>query len=361
MDPAVVAFVAIGVGTAVIVVGVLVAVFICLSCIIVHQAESVVVERCGKFNRVLNSGLSWLLPCFDTPRSFTWRRTYISSNGKISDETKTLKRIDLRENVFNFMRQEVYTKDTILLDVNSLMYYRIRDVKKAIYEVEDLQGEIVNVAQTQLKEAFGSMTFADAMRSQQKINDHMKSAFGPRFEGWGIKVERMELLDILPKQGRTYEPMKKQMIAERNRRGEFIIAEGNKTAMRLESEGSKQTSLNVGLAQQESTRKKSEGQRDANIELARADRYCLDALAKALRTDSCGQTEYGIAEQYVGLLRSVSLSKSTRVITLPYDTKSLSGIIGRLPYIFGTRQAQDKPTGVTKPQIRVPDELDALN
>ena len=99
------------------------------------------------------------------------------------------------------MRQEVYTKDTILLDVNSLMYYRISDVKAAIYEVEDLQGAIVNVAQTQLKEVFGQMTFSEAMQSQSQINQHMKRAFGPRFSGWGIKVERMELLDILPKQG----------------------------------------------------------------------------------------------------------------------------------------------------------------
>ena len=114
-----------------------------------------------------------------------------------------MKRIDLRENVFNFMRQEVYTKDTILLDVNSLMYYRISDVKAAIYEVEDLQGAIVNVAQTQLKEVFGQMTFSEAMQSQAQINKHMKKAFGPRFSGWGIKVERMELLDILPKQGES--------------------------------------------------------------------------------------------------------------------------------------------------------------
>merc|ERR1719231_40281 len=138
----------------------------------------------------LHSGLSICVPFIDQPRAFTWRRTFIDPNGKIRDESHEMTRIDLRENIFNFMRQEVYTKDTILLDVNSLMYYRISDVKKAIYEIEDLQGAIVNVAQTQLKEVFGQMSFSEAMQSQSIINDHMTKAFGPRFASWGVKVER---------------------------------------------------------------------------------------------------------------------------------------------------------------------------
>lgn len=344
-------------------IGLIVLGIFCCSCMIVHQAEGVVIERCGKFSRVLSSGLNCMWPCFDQPRSFTWRRTYIDPTGKIRDETRTLKRIDLRENVFNFMRQEVYTKDTILLDVNSLMYYRISDVKAAIYEVEDLQGAIVNVAQTQLKEVFGQMTFSQAMQSQSAINKHMKKAFGPRFSGWGIKVERMELLDILPKQGSTYVAMKKQMIAERNRRGEFIIAEGNKTAMRLASEGSKQRSLNLGLAQQESTRKRSEGERDSKVELARADRYKLDAIAKSLRADGCGQTEYGIAESYVDLLKTVGQAQQQRVIHIPYDIKGLLGLVGNLPLVFGSKSKSCAPTRSKGKKSRKPlhDELDALN
>lgn len=340
------------------------------SCMVVHQAESVVLERLGKFHRVLTSGLNKMIPCIDQPRSFTWRRTFIDENGNIRDETNTLKRIDLRENVFNFQRQEVYTKDTILLDVNSLMYYRIDDVRKAIYEVEDLQGAIVNVAQTQLKEVFGQMTFSEAMQSQTAINKHMKKAFGPRFASWGVKVERMELLDILPKQGSTYIAMKKQMIAERQRRGEFIIAEGKKTAMRLASEGAKQRSLNMGLAQQESTRKQSEGKRDADIELARAERYSLDAIAKALREDGCGQTEYGIAETYVEFLKSIGKTASAkRVIHIPYDIRGLVGLIGKLPFVFGSLSKSEvsKPkfsrrrSGKVSARKNVPDELAALD
>ena len=81
-------------------------------------------------------------------------------------------RVDLRENIFDFQTQEVYTKDTILLDVNSIMYYRIVDVCKAVYEVDDLPNAIMNVAQTQLKEVFGSMTFQECMTSQDQINEY---------------------------------------------------------------------------------------------------------------------------------------------------------------------------------------------
>merc|ERR1712224_762410 len=136
---------------------------------------------------------------------------------------------------------------------------------------------------------------------------------------------------------------------------------GKKTAMRMGSEGSKQQSLNIGLAQQESTRKRSEGKRDSNIELARADRYALDAIAKALRQDNCGQTEYGIAESYVDLLRTVGAAQKQRVIHIPYDVKGLLGLIGNLPSVFGSKSKTMTRTKTKKTRKQVHDELDALN
>ena len=129
------------------------------------------IERFGKYHRTLTSGLSFVVPFIDKPRCFTWTRTYLDSEGVMKDESTSDYRVDLRECVFNFLPQEVYTKDTILLDVSSIMYYSIVDVKKAVYEVDDLQSAIVNVAQTQLKEVFGRMTFQECMTSQDQINE----------------------------------------------------------------------------------------------------------------------------------------------------------------------------------------------
>ena len=132
---------------------------------------AIVIERFGKYNRTLTSGLNFVVPIIDHPRYFTWTRTFLNERGEIVDTNTSDYRIDLRECVFDFMPQEVYTKDTILLDVSSIMYYSIVDVKKAIYEVDDLQNAIVNVAQTQLKEVFGRMTFQECMTSQDQINE----------------------------------------------------------------------------------------------------------------------------------------------------------------------------------------------
>lgn len=133
-----------------------------------------VVESFGRFKRILGPGIHMLIPIFETPRPFTWVQAVMSTSGHISDRSFSNARIDTRETLFNFSRQEVYTKDTILLDVNSLMYYKIVDVKKAVYEVDDLRGAIVNVAQTQLKEVFGRMTFQECMTSQDQINEYKR-------------------------------------------------------------------------------------------------------------------------------------------------------------------------------------------
>jgi len=152
----------IGIGVGVSVVLLIVIILILRKSIfIVHQAEGIVIERLGRFHRILDSGINFVIPFVDSPRQFTWCKTTISSHGSaVDNQVITTHRIDLRESVYNFQRQEVYTKDTVLLDVNALMYYRIFDIKKAIYEVDDLQNALMNTAQTQLKEVFGNMDFS---------------------------------------------------------------------------------------------------------------------------------------------------------------------------------------------------------
>ncbi|KAG9405513.1 hypothetical protein AC1031_003410 [Aphanomyces cochlioides] len=193
---------------------------------VVQQAEGIVIERFGKVQKVLDSGIHFVIPFIDSPRSFQWKKVVTGAQGRLETRESSNYRIDLRESIFVFPAQEVYTRDTILLDVHSIMFYRIVDIKKAVYEVDDLNMAIANVAQTQLKEVFGNMTFTEALASQSVINAYIKKSFGERFAQWGLVVERMEVLDMLPKQGTTIaDAMKRQMIAERSRRADFIQAE----------------------------------------------------------------------------------------------------------------------------------------
>ncbi|KAF2075035.1 hypothetical protein CYY_003645 [Polysphondylium violaceum] len=292
---------------------------------IVHQAEGIVIERLGRFHKVLDSGINFVIPIIDSPRQFTWRKTFINSAGTVSDEIKTSTRIDLRESVFNFLKQEFYTKDTVLLDVHALMYFRIYDIKKAIYEVDDLQGALSNTAQTQLKEVFGNMSFTEALESQSQINDHLVQEFSKLFSQWGIVVERMELLDLSPKSSIS-EAMKKQMVAERKRRGDFIQSEGEKAAMNLLAEGKKVESINIGIARQESTRKVSEGTSAASIELAQAESTALEQMTNVLVEEGKenSQTNYMISLKY---LDSFDGQLNVQSLYMPYKIDGIQSIV----------------------------------
>lgn len=248
------------------------------------------------------------------------------------DEITTSTRIDLRESVFNFLPQEVYTKDTVLLDVNAIMYFSIYDIKKAIYEVDDLQGALSNTAQTQLKEVFGNMTFGEALQSQNRINDHLASEFGRLFYAWGIQVHRMELLDLAPK-ANVREQMKKQMISERERRGDFIRSEGKKAELRLRAEGARMVSVNTGLAEQEATRKVSEGESASRVEMARAESLALEAVGSALEKDNTSQTDYLLAHKYISFLNKTA--QASTEMWLPYRVDALYGLVEGLSSVFG--------------------------
>lgn len=162
----------------------------------------------------------------------------------------------------------------------------------------------------------------------------MRQAFSSRFLTWGIEVERMELLDIEPRQT-VVDSMKTQMIAERVRRSQFIEAEGKKTATRIRSEGTKVVKQNEGLAQQETTRKISEGEAEGRVELARAESQSLELVRSALQMYSNSQAKYMIAMRYLELLNTVGYVCQNKMIYLPYESDALSGSIAGLRAIYG--------------------------
>jgi len=199
------------------------------------------------------------------------------------------------------------------------------------------------------------MNFTEALTSQTSINEHLVKEFSKLFFGWGIHVERMELLDLAPKQA-TSEAMKKQMVAERRRRGDFIRSEGKKAAMRLTAEGAKMVSVNMGLAQQEATRKKSEGDAGSKVELARAESVALETVGNAIKLDGGSQTDYMIAEKYLELFRLASLAVEKKEIYLPYKITGLSGTVKRLPLVFGARALPSEKKVPTGKLIHIDDD-----
>merc|ERR1719399_645354 len=250
------------------------------------------------------------------------------------DENIVTQRVDKRETIFNFLPQELFTRDTVIIEVNALMYYKIKDVQLAVYEVDDLLGALSNTAQTQLKEIFGNMTFSQALLSQKQINDHLAGEFSRIFATWGIEVQRMELLGLAPNAS-TLATMKKQMVAERTRRGEFVRSEGKKAAAKLTAEGSKVVQINIGLADQESLRKRSEGDAGARVELASAESQALEILGTTIQSDGGSNVDYMIAQKFMKVVGDME-STPDKVLYLPYLAVGMDGAVGSLKHAYGT-------------------------
>ena len=153
--------------------------------------------------------------------------------------------------------------------------------------------------------------------------------------------------------------MQTQMIAERERRGQFIAAEGQKTALRIRSEGTKVMKQNDGLAEQESTRKISEGTAQSRIELARAESQSLEMIRTVIQTNSNSQTQYMLAMRYLELLNMISHQNSNKTIYLPYEIDNLSGSIRNLNSIYGKKKNSANNKEYLIPQVT--SDFDDLN
>jgi len=185
------------------------------------------------------------------------------------------------------------------------------------------------------------MSFVDALTSQQQLNEHMRAKFAIGFAKWGIKVHRIELLDMMPK-GDTSRYMRKQMIAERERRAHFITAEGQKAAMRLAADGAKLVKFNLGVAEQESTRKRSEGDAAAKVMMARAEKAAFDVLADTLESDGCAQSEYLLTQQFTELMTDMARVVDNKTVYLPFEISSITGIVKGLDGVFGRNAPRPK-------------------
>jgi regulator of protease activity HflC (stomatin/prohibitin superfamily) len=304
--------------------------------IIVHEAEVIIIERLGRFHRLLPAGFHFLAPFVDQPRQFSWQRTEIGVDGKIHDRNISSTRIDLRESVFNFLRQEVFSKDTVRVSINTLMVYRISDAKKALYEVDDLQSALSNTAQTVLKDICGQISFTELLTSQEAVNDHLMREFSTLFRSWGLDCIRLEILELSPSD-EIGNAMQQQMLAERDRRCRAIRAEGDRTAMQLRAEAEKQSKMTLAVANEEAMRKRSEGTSQARVDIASAEARALGLMSEAVRADGYSQTDYMLSQRYLDFVRAAGTGPESKSLILPFEVgPELSGVISDLPRIFGT-------------------------
>ena len=169
--------------------------------VLVHQAEAMVVERLGRFHRIMYSGIHIVLPFAERVRRLQWRFYSQDVDGKLQIQNEHLNRIDLREKVLDFPRQHVITKDNIYLVIDALIYFQITDPKRAVYEIVNLPQAIEKLTQTTLRNVVGGMELDECLISRNEINASLREVLVDATNKWGVRISRVELQNIIPPPG----------------------------------------------------------------------------------------------------------------------------------------------------------------
>ncbi len=306
---------------------VLAIIFVAKGVIIVQQAEVVIIENLGKYSRTLESGLNFIFPIIEAPRGVAWKITQKGIDGNTYSYIKERTKIDLRESVYDFPRQTVITKDNVSISINALLYFQIVDPKSAVYEIQNLPEAIEKLTQTTLRNLVGQLDLDETLVSRDKINVELRSILDEATNKWGVKVNRVELQDIIPPVD-IQSAMEKQMKAERDRRAAILEAEGLKKSAILKAEGEKEAAINKAEGTKQAEILKAEGAAKARLIEADAEKEAIRRITEAF--ENKGQPDkYLIAMKYLESLQDISRGQNNKVVYMPYEaTGILSSIDG---------------------------------
>ena len=302
---------------------VLAVVFVKKSVIIIPQSETKIVERLGKYFATLKPGINIIIPFIDRAKEIV-----TVNRGRYMYTTT----IDLREQVYDFDKQNVITKDNIQMQINALLYFQIVDPFKAVYEINNLPNAIEKLTQTTLTNIIGEMELDQTLTSRDTINSKLRGVLDDATNKWGIKVNRVELQDITPPAS-VLQAMEKQMQAERNKRATILTSEGEKQAQILQSEGDKAATINRAEAIKQEAILKAEGEATARIRKAEAEAIAIQRITDAVGK-STNPANYLLAQKYIQMLNEVAQGDKTKTVFMPYEATNLMGSIGGIKELF---------------------------
>ena len=302
---------------------VLAVIFIKMSVVIIPQSETRIIERLGKYYATLKPGINIIIPFIDRAKIIMTlnRGRYVYSST-----------IDLREQVYDFDKQNVITKDNIQMQINALLYFQIVDPFKAVYEINNLPNAIEKLTQTTLRNIIGELELDQTLTSRDTINTKRRAVLDDATNKWGIKVNRVELQDITPPVS-VLQAMEKQMQAERNKRATILNSEGEKAAVVLRSEGEKTSMINRAEASKQQAILKAEGEAQARIRKAEAEAIAIKQITEAVG-DTSNPANYLLAQKYIAMLQELATGDKTKTVYLPYEATNLLGSIGGIKDLF---------------------------
>ena len=302
---------------------VLVLIFAKMALVIIPQSETKIIERLGRYYATLRPGINIIIPIVDRAKEIVVMRAgrYVYSNS-----------IDLREQVYDFPKQNVITKDNVQTEINALLYFQIVDPFKAVYEINNLPNAIEKLTQTTLRNIIGELELDETLTSRDTINTKLRVVLDDATNKWGIKVNRVELQDITPPES-VLTAMEKQMQAERNKRATILTSEGKKASDILQSEGEKMATINRAEAEKQQAILKAEGEAQARIRKAEAEAIAIQKITEAVG-QSTNPANYLLAQKYIMMLQQVAEGDKTKTVYLPYEATNLMGSIGGIKDLF---------------------------
>lgn len=270
--------------------------FIASNIVIVPQARAYVIERLGTYRDTWNTGLHFKVPLFE----------------------RIARKVTLKEQVVDFPPQPVITKDNVTMQIDTVVYFQITDPKMFTYGIESPMAAIENLTATTLRNIIGDLELDQTLTSRDIINTKMRAILDEATDAWGIKVNRVELKNIIPPAA-IQESMEKQMKAERERREAILVAEGKKQSAILVAEGEKEAAVLAAEATRLSKIKEAQGEAEALLAVQKA---LADSIA--LLNDAA-PSEQVIRLKSLEAFGKVADGKATKII-IPSEIQSLAGL-----------------------------------
>lgn len=311
---------------------------------IVGQAEVLVIERLGKFNRLARSGFNVLIPFIERPRPIDVRYFEADVNGVKKITSGSTSRIDLREQVLNFPSQPVITKDNVTIDIDAVLYYRIADPQKATYSIQNLPYALETLTRTTLRNIVGDMELDQTLASRDLINKKMREVIEEASIGWGVDVTRVELQAIEPPRD-IQQSMELVMRAERERRAAVTNAEASKRAAILESEGLREAQVRKAEGEKEAAVLRAQGLAEARLAMANAEAEAIQRIANSLPDGQAAMYLLGL--KYLEALPHVAQGKGTTIF-LPAEATGVLGALGGMRELLGKAGAAAQASAATR-------------
>ena len=291
---------------------------------VVQQSKAAVVERLGAFRVVWGVGLHVKIPFLE----------------------RVVKTVSLKEQVVDFAPQPVITKDNVTMQIDTVIYFQITDPKLYTYGVEQPMSAIENLTATTLRNIIGDLELDQSLTSRDHINSQMRSILDEATDPWGIKVNRVELKNIMPPRD-IQESMEKQMRAERERREAILQAEGQKQSQILVAEGEKQSAILRADAAKQAKIMEAEANKAARIMAAEAEAEAIakvqQATADAIRLLNEADPSQGVLTiRALEAMQKVADGKATKII-IPSQLQGLAGLAATAKTVFDTQDPQPGP------------------